>query len=98
MDPVQILEGLNKEASFPTEAIQAAQADKDSIIPLFVRTFEETVSSGDTRYGPALFFVFHLLGEWRGKSAYPVLPSVFPQSPEIVVAVLRDATVALAHP
>ncbi len=97
MDPLQILEGLNKEAGFPTEAIQAAQADKDSIIPLFVRTFEETVSSGDTRYGPALFFVFHLLGEWRAKSAYPVLAKFLRKSPELVGAILGDAITTTAH-
>src|SRR6266567_1113894 len=97
MDPLQILEGLNKEAGFPTEAIQAAQADKDSIIPLFVRTFEETVSSGDTRYGPALFFVFHLLGEWRAKSAYPVLARFLRKSPELVGAILGDAITTTAH-
>ncbi len=97
MDPLQILESLNKEAGLPTEAIHAARADKDSIIPLFVRTFEETESYGDTQYGSALFFVFHLLGEWRAKSAYPVLARFLRKPPELVGLILGDAITATAH-
>jgi hypothetical protein len=97
MDALQILERLNRETGFPTDAVQAARVDKDSVIPVFVRTFEELVSSGSTKYESALFFVFHLLGEWRVKSAYRVLARFLQMPREAVESILGDAITATAH-
>lgn len=84
MDTIQILENLNKEEGFPAEAIQAARADKDSVIPVFLRAFEEVGSPDRTNYQAALFFAFHLLGEWRVNPAYPVLARFLRKPPGLV--------------
>ncbi|MET3906163.1 hypothetical protein ABID59_000484 [Bradyrhizobium sp. S3.3.6] len=84
MDPLQILDSLNKKEGLRTEAIQAARADKDSVIPVFLRAFEEVESPGQTDYKAALFFAFHLLGEWRVNPAYPVLATFLRKPPDIV--------------
>jgi len=97
MDPLQILESLNKKTGLPNEAIQAARADKDSVIPLFLRAFEEVESPGRTDYNAALFFAFHLLGEWRVNLAYPALARFLRKPPDIVDAVLGDAITATTH-
>ncbi|WP_298882095.1 hypothetical protein [uncultured Bradyrhizobium sp.] len=81
MDPLEILESLNKKKDLPVEAIQAARAEKDSVIPIFLRAFEDVGSPGRTDYDAALFFAFHLLGEWRVKAAYPVLASFLRKPP-----------------
>ncbi|WP_025032107.1 DUF1186 domain-containing protein [Bradyrhizobium sp. DOA9] len=97
MDALEILESLNKEKGLPTEAIQAARAQKDSVIPVFLRAFEEVGSPGRTNYDAALFFAFHLLGEWRVNAAYPVLANFLRKPPDIVDAVLGGAVTETTH-
>ena len=97
MDPFKILQSLNRESGLPTEAIQAARAGKDSVIPLFLRAFEEVGSPGRTDYDAALFFAFHLLGEWRVKAAYPVLATFLRKPPEVVDAILGGAVTETTH-
>src|SRR5258708_39599800 len=97
MDTLEMLESLNKGAGFPGDGIQAARADKDSITPVFVRALEEVETSGRTQYDAALFFVFHLLGEWRAKSAYPALARFLRKPPALVGSILGDALTATAH-
>ena len=71
MDASQIFDGLSEPEGLPVEAIRAAQADRQSMIPVFLRSFEEFSSRDSTSIHPsALFFAFHLLGEWRERSAY----------------------------
>ena len=71
MDALQVFAGLNEPEALPVEAIRAAQADRHSMVPIFLRSIEELSSPDDTPIAPsALFFIFHLLGEWREKSAY----------------------------
>ena len=71
MDAFQVVEALSEWEWLPVDAIRAAQADRDTMAPVFLRSIEEFLSLEGEPVGPAaLFFMFHLLGEWREKSAY----------------------------
>ena len=71
MDPGQVLERLADRPGLPVEALRAAAADRASVVPIFLDAIEQfLVPSGKAIPPDAIFFVFHLLGEWREKSAY----------------------------
>ncbi len=98
MDVQQILEALDVEDGLPTEAIRAAQANREAITPIFLQEIEAFTSSGRSRMGPtALFFTFHLLGEWREKSAYRPLAALLRLPSETQEAILSDAGIETAH-
>jgi len=97
VEGAQILERLNISKGLPTDAIHAARADRDGMIPVFIKTFEDLLSSGRTPFADALFFAFHLLGEWRAKSAYRTLARFLRTAPDIVEPILGDAITMTAH-
>jgi hypothetical protein len=71
MDATEIVAQLNVLDKLPLEAIRAAREDRASVAPVFIQAIEGYLSPGDDRVPPgAIFFMFHLLGEWREKSAY----------------------------
>jgi len=70
MDAAQLLAQLAFQRRLPVEAIRAASADRTSVAPIFVHAIEQYVSPGGDRSAKdALFFIVHLLGDWREKSA-----------------------------
>lgn len=97
MDALQILEQLNRSEGFPAEAIHAARADREAMTSLFIGAFEDFVSSGRTRLDGALFFAFHLLGEWRVRSAYRVLTRFLRMPDDVLEPILGDAKAVTAH-
>ncbi|MBR1126454.1 DUF1186 domain-containing protein [Bradyrhizobium lablabi] len=91
---MQILDQLGSGEGMPIEAIHAATADRANVTPLLLDAID--------RYDPkneqednALFIAFHLLGQWREKSAYRVLAR-FLRRPDIET-VLGDATTVTCH-
>src|ERR1051326_7382708 len=71
MDATQIVHELAEAERLPVEAIQAARAERTAVAPGFVRGVEQAVRGEVSFEGyRALFLIFHLLGEWREKSAY----------------------------
>src|ERR1700722_18009481 len=71
MDALQVVEALSEWDGLPVDAIRAAQANRETMAPVFLRSIEEFLSlEGEPVSPAALFFMFHLLGEWREKSAY----------------------------
>jgi hypothetical protein len=71
MDAAQILDQLAKQGSLPIAALRAAGINRDAVLPFFLEAIERYLSGADLSIPPdALFFVFHLLGEWRERSAY----------------------------
>ena len=79
MDAAQILDDLSEPNRLPVEAIRAADADRAAVVPVFLRAIEEYLAKpgfGNAAVesrSNALFFLFHLLGQWREKSAYRLL-------------------------
>jgi Protein of unknown function (DUF1186)/SEC-C motif len=70
MDPLQVIEELSVSERLPVEAIRAAQANREAMVPVFLRTIDDFLELKAPVNPNALFFIFHLLGEWREKSAY----------------------------
>ena len=98
MEALQIVEALSERGRLPIEAIRAAQADRDWIATVFLNDIQEFVSSGTTRIGAnALFLAFHLLGEWREKSAYLPLASFLRRPGDALEPILGDAKTVTAH-
>ena len=72
MDVGKILHELTYAEGLPKEALKAASAQRAEMVPLFVQEIEKflALDPGARAKSTPLFFIFHLLGEWREKSAY----------------------------
>jgi hypothetical protein len=71
MDAAELLAQLAFQKRLPVEAIRDASADRARIAPMLVHAIEQFLSpDGDRSAKDSLFFIFHLLGDWREKSAY----------------------------
>jgi hypothetical protein len=98
MDASQVLRELNETGGFPVEAIRAAQADRDAMVPVFLQCIDECLTSGGASSSrSALFFVFHLLGEWREKSAYRPLAKLLRLHEDAIDALLGGAVTETVH-
>jgi hypothetical protein len=98
MDAAQILDGLTFQERLPVEAIRAAEADRASALPIFLHAIEEYLSSAaDSSAQDALFFIFHLLGEWREKSAYRPLARLLRRPPDDVDYIFGGAVTETTH-
>jgi hypothetical protein len=72
MDAGKILHELTYAGGLPKEALKAASAQRDKVVPLFLDEIETYLAlEPAARAKPTpLFLIFHLLGEWREKAAY----------------------------
>jgi Copper resistance protein B precursor (CopB)/Protein of unknown function (DUF1186) len=72
MEPEKILHELTYADGLPREALKAASAQRVEMLPLFLDEIETYLAlEPAARAKPTpLFFIFHLLGEWRQKAAY----------------------------
>jgi hypothetical protein len=98
MDANRILHELATTDGLPVEAIQAAREQRAALAPMFVRLVERFVA-GEENEGEteALFLVFHLLGEWREKSAYRPLAALLRLPPDDIEDALGDAIAETCH-
>lgn len=97
MDPMQVIEELGVPGRLPVEAIRAAQADRETMVPVFLRTIDDLLELRGPVDPNALFFMFHLLGEWREKSAYWPL-AVFLRLPgDVLHTILGDCITETSH-
>jgi len=97
MDPAQVIEELGVSGRLPVEAIRAAQADRATMVPVFLRTLDDFLSLEGPANPDALFFIFHLLGEWREKSAYWPLAVFLRLPPDVLDSILGDAITMTSH-
>ena len=72
MEPDEILHFLTEAEDLPKEALEAATGRQTEMVPLFLAVIEEFLAApAKARAEPtALFYIFHLMGSWREKSAY----------------------------
>jgi hypothetical protein len=92
MDSTQIVEELSEWGRLPVEAIRAAQADRETMAPIFLRSFDNLLSLDGSPVAPAaLFFMFHLLGEWREKSAYRSLAAFLRLPDDVLDTILGNS-------
>jgi Protein of unknown function (DUF1186)/SEC-C motif len=86
---MQILEQLGSGEGLPIDAIRAATADRETAAPLLLEAIERCEPQSEIEEN-GLFIAFHLLGQWKEKSAYRPLAG-FLRRPDIEF-VLGDAT------
>ena len=92
--PVQILDQLGSGEGMPTEAIRVATADRTIVAPLLLDAIDRCEPKSEVEEN-ALFIAFHLLGQWREKSAYRTLAR-FLRRPD-VESILGVATTETSH-
>ncbi len=98
MDTRQILDALDVSRPFPVAAIEAARKHRDSIAPVLIEAIDRFASTGRSEIGEmTLFFAFHLLGEWREKSAYRPLARFLQLPGEALEPSLGDAKTVTTH-
>ena len=95
MNPAAIMRDLARDDMFPKEAMAAARADQDTMIPIFVdfvsRLGTSQISQTLESEVTALIPIFHLLGEWRDTRAYKPLLRLLRQPTKTVDYLLGDA-------
>jgi hypothetical protein len=71
MDAAEILNQLTHAAGLPKAALQAASEQRAEMVPVFLREIDSYLglAPADRAKPTPLFFIFHLLGEWREKPA-----------------------------
>jgi len=91
---LQILQQLGSGEGLPIEAIRAATADRSTVAPLLVDAIDRCEPTSEVEEN-GLFIAFHLLGQWREKSAYRTMAR-FLRRPDIE-SILGDATTETSH-
>ncbi len=97
MDPAQVIEEFGVEDGLPIAAICAAQADRETMVPVFLRTIDDFLELRGPVDPDAIFFMFHLLGEWREKSAYWPLAVLLRLPPDVLDTILGAAITETVH-
>lgn len=100
MTPDDILRHLARDDGLPREALRAAAEQRAQMVPLFLAQIEEylAATAGQREQkSRALFFIFHLLGEWREKSAYRPLARLLQVPPAELDPILGDGTTSTSH-
>jgi Protein of unknown function (DUF1186)/SEC-C motif len=92
---MQILDQLGAGKGLPVAAMRAADAHRAEVLPVFLQAIEMPTPDKVTR--DALFFVFHLLGQWREKSAYRPLAAFLHSPTNEIGQVLGDAVTETSH-
>ena len=99
MDIPIIIERLAQAEAPPEDVIEAAREQRAAVAPAFVDLVERYLAGEPSAAAMegALFYVFHLLGEWRETSAYRPLARLLASDPERLEALLGDALVSTSH-
>jgi hypothetical protein len=99
MEPEKILHELTYAEGLPREALKAASGQRFEMLPLFLDEIETYLAlEPAARAKPApLFFIFHLLGEWREKAAYKALARLLRLPPRDVDAIFGDGITTTSH-
>ena len=97
MDPLRVIEEFGVPGKLPVEAIRAAQADRETMVPIFLRTIDDFLELRGPVDPDALFFMFHLLGEWRAKSAYWPLAVLLRSPRDVLEPILGDSITETVH-
>jgi Protein of unknown function (DUF1186)/SEC-C motif len=99
MDAQAILHELTHAGGLPRLALKAASAQRDEMLPLFVQEIETYLALDPAaRAKPTpLFFIFHLLSEWREKAAYRPLARLLRLPGSDVDAIFGDGITTTSH-
>jgi len=97
MDAQRILAGLGERGRVPVEAIAAARAERAAMIPVFLQAIDAVAAgTAPPAVADGVFLAFHLLGEWRERSAYRPLAKLLRLPTEAAEEILGDAPTVTA--
>jgi Protein of unknown function (DUF1186)/SEC-C motif len=99
MDAGAILHELTHAEGLPREALKAASAQRVEMLPLFLDEIETYLAlEPSARAKPTpLFFIFHLLGEWREKAAYRPFARLLRLPGHEIDAIFGDGITSTSH-
>jgi hypothetical protein len=99
MDTDALLHELAHADGLPKKALKEASAHRDVLVPVFLGTIQSYLDTPSEKRGgkTPLFFIFHLLGEWREKSAYGLLARLLRCPPEDVDDLFGDGITTTTH-
>src|SRR5215831_19145676 len=99
MDAETILRELAYAEGLPKAALKAASAQRAEMLPLFLAEIETYLSLAPAaRVKPTpLFFIFHLLGEWRERASYRPLARLLRIPTHEVDAIFGDGITTTSH-
>src|SRR2546423_15400123 len=99
MDVQQILLELTDGADLPVAALRAADQNRIAVLPAFLDEIDHYLAAGpeQRRQPNAVFYVFHLLGSWRGKTANRPLPNLVRGPPTHIDQLLGAFSIATSH-
>src|SRR5438067_4346039 len=99
MDVGKILHELTYAEGLPKEALKAASDQRIEMLPLFLQETESYLAlEPAARVKPTpLFFIFHLLGEWREKAAYRPFARLLRFPGHEIDAILGDGITSTSH-
>jgi len=99
MDAAEILDQLTHAEGLPKAALQAASEQRAEIVPVFLLEIDSflALAPAERAKPTPLFFVFHLLGEWREKAAYRPLARLLRCPRHEIDAILGDAVTSTTH-
>jgi Protein of unknown function (DUF1186) len=99
MDAETILREVTYPEGLPKEALKAASAQRSEMLPLFLNEIATYLALEPTARGKPtpLFFIFHLLGEWREKAAYRLLAHLLRLPADEVDSIFGDGLTTTSH-
>jgi hypothetical protein len=98
MDSATILRELERSERLPVEALRAASANRAAVLPAFLQAIDDFLAGHATPEAEnALFFIFHLLGEWREKTAYRPLAALLRRPRDEIDGIFGGAITETAH-
>jgi Protein of unknown function (DUF1186)/SEC-C motif len=99
MDARKILHQLTYAEGLPTEALKAASDQRVEMLPVFLDEIETYLALAPAaRAKPTpLFFIFHLLGEWRERAAYRPLTRLLRLPRPDVDRIFGDGITTTSH-
>jgi hypothetical protein len=93
----QIFDQLgHHDKGLPVGAIRLATANRAAMVPLILRALDQPAAASRSMQD-ALFIAFHLLGEWREKSAYRPLAAFLRQPDDETWSILAEAKTETSH-
>ena len=99
MDVPTILDQLAHAEGMPEGAIRAAREQRAAVAPALIDLIERHLAGEEEAFAleDALFYAFHLLGEWRETAAYRPLTRLLALEEEEVEDILGDAVPETVH-
>ena len=99
MQIAQVLHELTFYEHLPVSALRAADSDRSVALPSFLAEIERYMAGNadDRAKSNPLFFIFHLLGAWREKSAYRPLARLLRLPSGEIDRIFGDGVVSTSH-